>query len=1252
MEAAMKSINELPQEVKAYLLIHIRARRRVALLGAISIAMALALVWTLACCTVDRFWHLSGATRGLLLGVAVVGLGSWLYRPVRRVMEQQIDLNNAAEDIERLRPEFDEKLATVCSRLLGAADQRGSADMLGALAQDVATGIASLPQRALINWRQIRGRLVTLGGLALVIIVLSAIPIIGLPQLLARFAVPWAKIPPVTTTQLKVLDPLGPEVNVMEGQTVAVSVRAQRLGDGVVMLHTSTDGKTWVQKAMEVKAPLTFALSLGPVQKDQWFFVSGGDAVTEATPVRVLRKPAITEFRVRYEYPAYTQRPPLAVSNTDGVIEAPVGSKATLTIVTTEPLRQATFKAQGQELPMQATVEPTVYQATLTILKDQPYRVAMVSMRNMSGEGPESSTIRAIADHAPFVRLVQPAEDLRLNPLDITALKYQAVDDYGVTRLNVQVQVNGDKASDSPAKIVGDPRKQDANFNLDLAKFAVKIGDVLTVTLSATDASGQSATTQARHIFIAPQSVDAAAQMRQMDLEQARRMTDQVLVDLEGAAKAMEEAGAQKDHQSEPFAAADNRYRQNVASSGEDAAVLKQSLLRALNQSPQAKTSDLLAGMVDKAQTRTAEARGLSGELQQDAKRQETAKRRIARGIEQTKEMQQQLKVLAQGEKAAEALADMKNAQAAQAVKPDGKNELAKQMVQRMKEQIAQDAKQVGLNPGDPNLKQQFEQKVAEAKQVAEQARPLDLTPPAKDWAETLPEQPIDRTGRLDSRINAAAEAEAVRPDGDLNRAMDMEVAARAAKAIEQMSHEDSEPARQAAFDAAKAFPAALAAIQQQARNQQPTPSTEDRAVAEAAARAREQMKQWAGDADAAAAAKSEQAKEPSEKAAMQANAEMARGEYAKAAEIDKTMQTPPGNATEAASAMSQAQRLDKLADQQAQLATELDEAAGKNAADVAVGQQELAQEIKKADEQSDDAKGVQRNMRAEALSAIQQSQERLAAMPQQLQQMAQAADVQFQANDQVARLQQEAGAAQGEKKTAAQHAAERGQVAAADAKQRTAETATPVSAEVPKVMAANLQEYAPQTESAIAALQGKLAPALAELKQVVDANDVKGTTRQLTRTREAIAAAQEELRKAQAVVLDQDPLFAAQSYAQVAAKALQEYPPDVRGARQAQSQAAAALSQSWNQAIRQAAGARLGAVPELSSVYAPESPSNAAVAATANLAALREWGRLRQREKDELTTPNKQEDPGGYRQMLQIYFESLGKAKLEGAKP
>ena len=34
------------------------------------------------------------------------------------------------------------------------------------------------------------------------------------------------------------------------------------------------------------------------------------------------RKPGVAEFRIRYVYPDYLGRPPLLVSNTDGLIEA------------------------------------------------------------------------------------------------------------------------------------------------------------------------------------------------------------------------------------------------------------------------------------------------------------------------------------------------------------------------------------------------------------------------------------------------------------------------------------------------------------------------------------------------------------------------------------------------------------------------------------------------------------------------------------------------------------------------------------------------------------------------------------------------------------------------------------------------------------------------------------------------------------------------------------------------------------------
>ena len=138
-----------------------------------------------------------------------------------------------------------------------------------------------------------------------------------------------------------------------QAHALTIEATAERLGDATVWLYLSDDGSAnWSRSAMSWAGDGHYTFAPPSVKRNQWYYVAGGDATTRRYAVRVLRRPAVAEFRIRYAYPAYTGRPPQTVTNSDGVIEAPVGTVATVTITATEPLQSALLTANGEKILM------------------------------------------------------------------------------------------------------------------------------------------------------------------------------------------------------------------------------------------------------------------------------------------------------------------------------------------------------------------------------------------------------------------------------------------------------------------------------------------------------------------------------------------------------------------------------------------------------------------------------------------------------------------------------------------------------------------------------------------------------------------------------------------------------------------------------------------------------------------------------------------------------------------------------------
>ncbi len=1227
-----------PESVDRLLREYSRQRNALLFWRGFLLAFIVVLGWLMVWCLVDRIAQLSAAWRTIVLLVTAAAAIVWLVL-LFRVLLSKVAPQQAAMELETIRPDLDERLATICSRL---ADDRdlASREMLGAIAQQVEQYIQANGIPQIVSFRSLARHITCAGIMIAVLLGMWMVPVLGMPQLMNRMLVPWVDIAPVTTTRLVTLYDQN-RLEVKENETIILNANVINPGEEGVMLHYSTDGQTWESRPMQHTGLHSYQAAIGPISNDQRIYLSSGDARTKITNLVLLRRPAITEFRIRYEYPQYMKRESFLARNVDGLLEAPVGTKASVQVVVTEKLKSATLEAEDFTIPLRATVDPRVMECELTITRDQPYRIAMVSTRDIEGKGPQGSQIRALPDRPPFVQLITPSDDVRLGPRDLTSVRFQAMDDYGIGKLSMRLQVNNAQPIDVPIKTAEGSRRTDGNEELDMANLGLKVGDVVAVSLTAADIAGQESVSETRYLFISPHSVSTDDYIRLAELQRAAQITKNLATELDEAKKSLERARSEKDLEKRAQLA--EKYQQRVAESGRQAENLRTSLTRAVARVNDEKLADTLATFADRAQVRMMDAHDLVDELGKGEAREANAQQRLERSLAQTRDMQKQLEALANAERAAAALADRRNLQAAEAAQETGKiTPRASEMLERMRQDVNDQAQQLGLDPADPELDKKLENKANEGRKVAEAVKQLDLVEAANWWSQQLLDEKI-HAPMFDRRLLAAADVESIRNDSNLQRARDLEMSSRAAQAIWLMSRDPQ--ARAIADELRKEFVQAFSELEKQ----NATRTGQDRSEEELrrAAQARARMAEWAGETSTRIGPDDMSADELQQRQwAIEANEHMYNRRYDRASELQRRMALEQQQALQAAQALQEAQEIDEIGAMQDSLRQQL-QASQAEAAALAQRQREVARRIESQMGRSSSIPGEPVDTRKEALAAIQAVQERLAMMPQQLQEAVQSADVQFQAHGLTQRLKQDVEKAPPERKEAAERAAERAVVAEEDARKQTEMSLATVDPDIVRVMTSSLADYLPETVEATRVLQQDLAPALQQVRQSAIDNKAPEMLRAVRQSRDAIAKAQSALRDAQQAVLDRDPLFAARMYADAAAEALSKHPPDVVAAAENQALASEALNRQWQQSIREAAVAHLSGVSQFAQVYDPQSPTFAPTDRV-NLAGAREWGILRSRPEGDISATVREEDPTGYQKMLQVYFRTLGKSRQE----
>jgi hypothetical protein len=1201
-----------------------------------------------AVCLADRMVHLPAMIRVGLLAALAGGVLAILARPLMRLMRRNVDWLAAAQGLERRHPAFAQRLQTVVSQGLADPAQRGSGPMLEQLTAQVQCEVEQDRLGRWSDWRPLAGP----WGLALAILVLlgqlSLIPSIDMATLLSRLFMPLAQIDPATTTRIAV-EPGDASLRV--GDTLVIKAHVTRLGDSSVDLLTSQDRSSWARIPMQA-AGNQYTASLAAPQRDFYYCVQGGDATTRVFKATILRPPAVAAYRIRYEYPAYTRRGERVVSSTDGLIEAIEGTTVQLSLVSTETMAAVNLLMDGQRLAMRVGADAHVCQATFVLRKSQRADMEMISGGGLTSR--TSLMLRAQSDREPMVRLVQPAEDLRLHPLAMLQIQYSAADDYGVAALAAAAQVNAAAAVQLPIVTGGDPRRPEGQCALDLASLNVKVGDVLSLWLVAQDGAGHKAVSEVRRILVAPQSIDAGTHRRIAQLRQAARLAEGAQRELKRAADSLDEVRRASDSGDEQMTAR-SAVSGALANAVEDSLLLHQMLLRVCVDSASALQTTALAHGVDQARMLAWQCERLTLIDAVDAS-EPMLVREVGSPTEMAGRLAGQLKVLDDGDQAAALLADLGNLRTQPADKAVA--EKFGETLRRARQAADASAVQLGLRPQAQDLEARLQQMVEAADQLMRSLSPLDFSSLAMEWSAAMQKTDAVATS-FSERLASAAMVEALRPDAEPIIARDWQLAGQAAQRLGQMalSHpgDDAGPLRQML----DGLPRAIAALQREhemlRHPSQPLSLEQLGTTRQEAATARMELARWAKRTEISGA----------EELAMEASALTAQRDYASAEAIDRRLSGRLASSGAAwrweaiQRAMTRARNIDRLSVEQASLVERSASAAQGEAAALSQRQRQVAEQIDRIEPENHRLSVLVQADHADARrlagEAIGQAREQLALMPQQLAKALEAAEAQRQQASRTGQADREAKAASGSRQPAAQRAAELAHQALRQTRERLAGAMTPLSAAEADRLVQQLRSWGPETEPACQRLAGEIQPALALLEQAAAADDKSAMDGAARRVREALEAVQKQLRQAQAAVIESDPLVAARWYAQAAARSLAAQPPLIEGAKDQQRDTSLSLHRAWQDAVRESASERLSATPRFHSILSPLAGSSASSSSLGLMedmpAALRPWGPLGTQQPRDLAAPLREADPHGYQDALRVYFDALDKAQEQGPR-
>jgi len=242
-------------------------------------------------------------------------------------------------------------------------------------------------------------------------------------------------------------------VKVREGQPVTITARIPGISGGLVPIVTVGSGDAARSARMTAGAKADeFAITLNNITASFPYVVNAGSARSKNYQIDVIRPVRVSRIDLRYDY-----APGIGLeSHTEedgGDIYAPEGTKVELTITTDKPVARGQLTmSEGPAIALSGHEQ--VLKADLVVSKDGSYRVALNDVDGLSNGGGTEYFIRMLNDRPPDVRILRPAGDKQVSPLEEVEIEARADDDYGVRSLELVIKSNTGREKVIP---IGDP---------------------------------------------------------------------------------------------------------------------------------------------------------------------------------------------------------------------------------------------------------------------------------------------------------------------------------------------------------------------------------------------------------------------------------------------------------------------------------------------------------------------------------------------------------------------------------------------------------------------------------------------------------------------------------------------------------------------------------------------------------------------------------------------------------------------------
>ena len=434
-----------------------------------------------AAAAIGHFGHVDGGALILLWGVAAGLVSGVCVRALAPLRLAPRDLR-VARLIEERCPELEDALVT-------AIGHRGAdaGPMAAAVAEDAIRRARLLDLDRVIGREALRRAVLQAAAASLALGIaafFSLAPAAQAARLLSLYVLPHRLG----------IDVQPGDVKVRAGASVRV-VATLSTGDAVApVLRTGSDG-AWREIPM-AKGPDGFAALLEGIQDSFRYTVTAAGASSPQYSVTVVRPPRVARIDLQYDYPAAFGMAPRREED-GGDIYGPAGTRVRITVHADKPVREAALNLTEGGV-VRLAERSGALEGELTITRDDGYRVALADTDGLASDGDTEYFIRTLQDRPPDVRIVRPASDRQVTPLEEVSIEASADDDFAVASLDLVYSVAGGPERAVPFARSGEGTAVTGQRTVYLEDLRVRPGDVVAYYARARDASRGRRSSEAR----------------------------------------------------------------------------------------------------------------------------------------------------------------------------------------------------------------------------------------------------------------------------------------------------------------------------------------------------------------------------------------------------------------------------------------------------------------------------------------------------------------------------------------------------------------------------------------------------------------------------------------------------------------------------------------------------------------------------------------------------------------------------------